>query len=97
MTIKTIKMPEIRRHIPNFVDMDEEEPETVKFSTVKELLEIPFVKSFSDGDFHKFSIADDESDPLLIAEYNEGRKWYVVGHIDNISNLDLSEWKPVKD
>ena len=96
MTIKTIKMPKIRRHIPNFVDIDEE-PETVEFSTTKELLEIPFVKSFSDSDFYKFSIADHPDDPLLIEEYDEGRKWYVVGHIDDISNLDLSEWEPVKN
>jgi len=88
-------MPTIRRHVPNCVDMDDE-CNPIEFSTVEELLDISFVKSFKDyDDFHKFSIADRFNGPSLMAEYNKGKKWWVIGHIDDASSIDLPDWKAV--
>jgi len=84
---------EIKQHRPGCVDMDDE-PITESFSTTKELLNIPFVKSFgSNPGFHQYSIADPVDDPSLMAEYNKGQKWWVIGHLKNIDTiLDLPNW-----
>jgi len=80
----------IRQHIPNFVDLDEY-PEEIEFSTLNELLEIPFVKSKTKyDDFLKFSISDNH----LMVEFDEGKTWYVVGSIDDVTNIDLPNWEP---
>ena len=65
------------------------EPEEASFKTVEELLEVPFVKHFTeDRHFHRFSIADEH----LMAEYEEGRKWFIVGTIDRPKSVKLPNW-----
>jgi len=89
-------MAKIRRHVPSFVDMDEE-PETVEFTTVEELLEIPFVNDWNrDEDFFRFSIGSRKNRiSLLMAEFDKGKAWYVVGHMENVNDIELPDWKPV--
>ena len=80
------------------------ENENNQFESVFELINIKWVDNFirwPNGDldpkFHQFSISvsDDHNDVILMAEYNEGYSWFVVGYIDKIDHVrDLPEWKP---
>ena len=80
-------MNQITEHVPNFIGMDK--PRISKFKTCKKLLEIPWVKSFSDDpEFYRYSM-DDES---LMAEYKKGKDWWPVGNIKNPASVDLPKW-----
>jgi hypothetical protein len=83
-------MSKIKPHRPAFFDTDFER-EAVKFDTISELLKIPWVAIFSCvPSFHQFSISPDGDKWLLMAEYNKGSKWHVVGFMDE--KVDLPEW-----
>jgi len=77
--------------------------EVVEFKTTEELLNIPFVKKFSDKiddtNFYRYSLSAHGYRKLLMAEYNEGTIWWVVGYIDdwNLYDFKLPDWKPIKD
>ena len=91
-------MATIRQHIPAFF---EGMPQSViEFDTQEELLDIPFVRAFRvtegaedtpDPYFYRYSIA--EGDKLMV-EIRGGKAWFVIGHLDDISNLNLPDWKP---
>lgn len=91
-------MATIIQHIPAFFSGIE--PDIVKFDTQDELLEIDFVKNYSvdkrfgeetrDEYFHQYSLDGDK----LMAECNGGKCWFVIGFIDDTSNLNLPEWIP---
>lgn len=73
------------------------EPEAILFNSTKELLKINFVKSHSKQDgFFRYSVhrsAGDFRIPL-IAEYKNGERWIIIGHIDgDVSKLELPDWK----
>jgi hypothetical protein len=91
-------MGTIKQHIPNFVSGFD--PVTTEFETLDELLSLDFVKRFNDGDnsFYRFSVNDYSTRVHLMAEYDEGRKWWVVGYIYGIAKDDigLPQWKPNK-
>lgn len=79
------------KHIPNCVDTSDENP-PVEFSTLDELLQIPFVKRFSkDENFYRYSINKEH----LIAEYNNGYSWWVIGKLGGVSTqlLPPAEFK----
>lgn len=81
-----MKTNAIRQYRPAFFEGFENE--TVEFSSLKEMLEIPWVKHFStDPTFHQFSISNDN----LMAEYREGREWWVVGFLKD-PNVELPAW-----
>ena len=90
----------IRRSIPDYVDGIERI--TVEFNTKEELLSIPWIKAFEQTlngkKFHQFSICTDAPDRcILMAEHDEGRRWWVVGFI-NAPTLDfLPKWEPNED
>lgn len=88
----------IRQHIPNFVSGFN--PAIEEFKTLDELLNLDFVKRFSDGDpnFYRFSVKDYVTRVHLMAEYDEGRTWWVVGYINGIAKDDigLPQWIPNK-
>lgn len=69
------------------------ENEESKFNSLEELLNIQWIKNWKDHDnFHRFSISDYD----LMAEFNEGKEWWVIAYLDDISTLkDLPIWKPV--
>lgn len=82
----------IRQYFPTYFDGFK--PAVVVFETTDELLRIPFVSKFRDGtDFSRFSI----SDGILMAEYNGGKTWWVVGAIAVPSEIALPLWGPVYD
>lgn len=74
----------IVRHIPQFVDVSGIRKQ-VDFSMLSELVNIPFVKSWSAmPGFHRFC----QSGGDLIAEFYGGRSWYVVGYLrEPVPNL----------
>ena len=88
-------MASIKQHIPNFVSGVD--PETVEFQTLDELLDISFVKIWKDKNFYQYSVSEDRWGTILMAEYNSGIKWWVVGNIKGTTReeLGLPEWKPV--
>jgi hypothetical protein len=79
-------MATIIQHRPGFFSGFQNE--TKQFSTLEELLAIPFVANFKEDDmqFHQFSASkysDKEGyEYSLIAEYKKGYVWYVVGYMD---------------
>ena len=85
----------IKQHRPAY--MSGFEDAKIEFETVEELLEIDFVKNFSDQpEFYRFSFSQMDGDPYaggLMCENNEGRSWWVVGYL--IAPVELPDWKPV--
>ena len=77
-----------RPHYPGFVDAPFRITE-VGFNTIDDLVQFDFVKRFTeDTHFDCFRKSDD----LLMAIYNDGYKWLVVGSIEAPNLLDLPEW-----
>lgn len=68
----------IKQYRPNYYSgFDNEEAD---FNSVDELLNISWVKNFSnDRSFYRYSVSDD----TLMAECNNGYDWYVVGILDS--------------
>ena len=86
-------MTKIIQHVPGWVDTDVRK--TSIFQSTKELLDIDFVYQWEfDEAFHQFSINKSSTQTLLMAEYNEGKKWWVVGRIEDLGDLqlDLPKW-----
>lgn len=83
-------MNQIKQHRPAFFEGWENE--VVDFESKDDLLAIPFVSNFAtQPGFHQFSFGNN----LLMAEYQEGRKWWVVGYLKE-PVAGLSEWVPVE-
>ena len=79
-------MNTIRQHIPNFVDTHV--PYESNFNITEELLNIPWVKQWerdSDKKFYRWS----KSEELLIAEYDNGNYWWVIGYIKDPKKVKL--------
>jgi len=100
--MNTGEQMEITQYFPNFVSGFE--PEIVKFDDAEELKEIEFVKRWSDDDeFLKYSISEDDFYHSygychLMAELDNGKKWFVVGKITgDVNKLDLPKWEMKKD
>jgi hypothetical protein len=81
--------------------MDLSEPETAEFSNKEELLQIGFVKCHLHQEgFYRFSICGGSYryHVPLIAEYNRGAKYLVIGFIDgDLSTMDLPEYTTIKE
>ncbi len=62
----------------------------VEFETCEELLAIDWVRTFtvSRPSFHRFSQAGGK----LMAEYMQGRMWYVVGYLESVV-AGVPEWR----
>lgn len=76
------------------------DPESITFSSLDDLLEIDFVKSHTrQAGFYRYSLNRSSGtvrNPLL-AEYQNGKKWFVIGFIEgDISLLDLPDWKNIQ-
>ena len=85
-------MPEstITQYRPAFISGFENE--VVAFATADDLLAIPFVENFTTlPDFHRFSLWRD-AQVYLMAECDDGYRWWVVGRIDGASP-DLPTWE----
>jgi len=59
------------------------------FETKEELLEIPYVKQFTNvWGFARFS----KSESMLMIELDSGYKWYVIGYLLFPNLIDLPQW-----
>jgi hypothetical protein len=100
-------MIRLRQHVPGWA---EKTPWTAEADTLDEILNTPWVQLYRDSDggpFFRWSLSPARayldgsmSQPLLMAEHNEGRHWSVVGlFIEHDASLPLSlpEWVPHPD
>lgn len=96
-------MPTITQYRPAFFDGFENEVN--EFNSVEELLRIPWVKQFSNGEvknFHRYSVSMPnkkwgESKCHLMAEYDNGAVWWVVGKMDENEIIEeLPKWEAPK-
>jgi hypothetical protein len=77
------------QHVPGFVSGVE--PNVAQVATTADLLALPWIKQYEkrgDPPFFRFS----QSDGLLMAEYGDGKKWWVVARLSG-DPVDLPEWK----
>lgn len=74
----------IKQYRPNYFSGYENQIES--FNSFEQLLNIDFVKKFSNhNNFYRYSLALGESyedNNTLMAEYENGSVWWVVGFID---------------
>lgn len=83
-------MKTFKKHIPNACKDGNELDEINEFNSLEELLEIPYVKKQTDRKtFYRYSLSENH----LMAEYESGYNWWVLGFINDISNLDLPKWE----
>lgn len=73
----------ITERLPGYI---EAEPRTAAFDTLAELLAVDFVSGWRGRDlpaltFYRYSLEHDPSGVLLIAEYNRGQDWFVIGQV----------------
>ena len=76
-----------RQHVPGFVDID---PKEAHVSTLEEVLALPWVHRWAEIPNHKFDMWTVEDD-TLIAVYDGGTYWWVVGY--SRFKLDLPSFK----
>jgi hypothetical protein len=76
-----------RQHIPAFCEGFD--PQIAEVNSTEELLELNSVSQwrYNFKDFYRYSIDDNH----LMAELDEGRKWYVVGYVRG--NVELPKWE----
>lgn len=79
-----------RQHYPRFIDMGDKEIPSHPFETVEELFDLGVVKRYSVVDnFNRFELSGNYL--MRITDYGFG--WWVVGHISDVTGLDIPEWK----
>ena len=90
----------VRQHIPTFFSgFDQQEAEV---NTLEELQALEFVQRWTTlPGFDRFSVELNYGAPevpchLLMAEFNEGKKWWVVAYLSGQTDLvqHLPEWRP---
>ena len=75
-------MATILQHLPGFVDGT---PEQATFDTLEELLALPFVAEWRahaqpwGNAFYRYSLSQDVAGAFLMAEFDKGAEWYVIG------------------
>lgn len=81
----------VRQHIPGF--LTGHEPVVAEFDTLEELLAVPFVAHWkSNPGFHRFSMNVEVGLSYLMAEYHNGKEWWVVGYLSG-SIPGLPRWE----
>jgi len=86
-------MIKFRRHVPNFVELDKM-PEIQEFDFVDSMLNDEWIGGFRKipNNFYRFSI----SGHYLMAEYDNGKVWWVVGYVVEGDVTSLPDWVPKK-
>jgi len=89
------------KHIPTCCD--EYIQDTQEYTSIEELLAIPWIASWKDiPTFYRFSISyeayplRDASIARLMAEFKDGYEWWVIAHLPNYKAfllLDLPKWE----
>ncbi len=84
----------IIQRVPAYFDNRDNEFKKGEFSNQEELESVDWIKNwmepFRGYEFFRFSMADN----TLMAEYDEGRHWWVIGFVDNLPVDFLPRWKP---
>jgi len=76
-------------YIPTFVELDEQ-PDPFLFETKEQLVDHPYIKKFcEDTTSHIFYRLEIMLPNILIAVYDEGSFWLVVGKLKSIDGIDL--------
>ena len=76
-----------KHHIPSSVDIAK--PDDVEFNTTEDLINIPHLKKYSAiNNFVEFV----KSDNTILATFEDGYNWWVMGTVDNADDLDLPVW-----
>jgi hypothetical protein len=82
------------------------ETKTKAFSSLKELLNIEWVDTFRklpngqiNPNFHQYSVSKHSNhkgyEYVLMAEYNNGYDWYMIGYLDENDIIkELPAWEP---
>ena len=87
----------IRQHIPDWVSL-EKSPKEDEFDDLIDLLGIDWVAAFrKQAHFDHFAIAPYGKGWLLIAVFNGGHTWWVVGHINELTEKMqdyMLRWNP---
>lgn len=88
-------MTEIKQHFPAFCEGFDAKLERIE--SAADLDSIEWIRSWrEDPGFYRFSVTrDPDYLKLLMAEFDQGRKWYVVGILSN-DLPDLPAWVPVE-
>lgn len=88
-------MNKITQHIPGFCDGFE--ARVSEFSELVELIAVPWVAHWekSPGGFHRWSVSRAGESTCLMAEYDGGKKWWVVGYLAEPVD-GLPEWRPIR-
>jgi hypothetical protein len=97
-------MARIIQYRPAFVTGFENE--FSDFNSTDELFEIPFVRNFREGvegsnffqySYSEYSQTDEQRRFVLIAEYDKGKHWFVIGFTDNNEIIKtLPRWEQSK-
>jgi hypothetical protein len=86
----------IRRHIPNFVDIDPKPEDTEEFNTLDDLLKTKIVSRFQGYALavssHTYPSRPELTSHLLIGVKTDGDYWLVIGHLENPDIPGLSKW-----
>jgi hypothetical protein len=88
-------MVEVRQHIPNFCSGAD--PQTMRVESWQEVRRLDWVDLWSkDPGFHRYSVDRHcYPRPLLMAEFNGGREWYVLAYLSE-DLRELPAWKPMR-
>ena len=88
-------MAKIKKYRPGYFSGFKSE--VIEFSSLNEMLAIDWVRDFSnDKNFYRFSISntlDENYKYNLVAEYESGYAWWVVGCVD--SDIDIVNELPI--
>jgi hypothetical protein len=98
-------MAKIKQYKPAFFSGFDKE--TKEFNSLEELFAIQWVDSFANSSFknmpplfYRFSVSQRPDQIVLMAEFDEGNSWWVVGYIELNNENDqsiinkLPKWKP---
>jgi hypothetical protein len=92
----------LHQHVPGWA---EKTPWTADGESIDDILKTPWVQLYrksAHGPFVRWSLSPSQpcsdgsqSRPLLMAEYDEGRRWTVVGYLEHDQHviIELPEWK----
>lgn len=88
-TIGKNTMNEFKPYIPRYIDIRDVPERIFLFEDVQQLLKSDLFQNFTKEEhFSHFCM----SEYYLMAIYNEGFKWRVVGTIKDSTNIDLPKW-----
>lgn len=71
----------LRQHIPSFLEMGEVESTVSEGETLYDLINIELVRRYQHGDFYRWSIYKTADIYALMAEFDKGNRFGVIGYL----------------